>query len=254
MVTQQDEVQDSVAVDTPVVDSPVAESLAPEAPAPDTIAAQLPLVDEGPVAQPVAPEAPVARPAPPTPSVEASRIEALEAQVTSYQEQQTAQQEQQATLHFTQESTQVQQYYQEQGLDEQAAAQAAQQHYANRMQAWNSYKAQNQLGTMYEKRFGNALELAERYGVSPKELLKINSPEDMERFARQEARLRKLEKGETAARRAQVPPQTFERGAGGGTMSGDDLERGIGNGTVPMTASNLKRLEDFYKSEGLRTG
>tara|TARA_R100000008_G_C3579877_1_gene167743 strand:+ start:1166 stop:1960 length:795 start_codon:yes stop_codon:yes gene_type:complete len=98
----------------------------------------------------------------------------------------------------------------DQGMDELQAQQLTEQLKTSRQkEVQHSQNIQN-LDAYYQGKMNAAMEIGEKHGVSPKQLMNYNTPEEMEKHASSQSKVAKLEAEVARLKKEQVPPQQMD--------------------------------------------
>ena len=104
-----------------------------------------------------------------------------------------------------------------------------------------------------------AMHFAKQYGIPYNDIAQMNSPQEMESAGRSytanlnyQQQIAKLQEQVKELTQASVPPGgTFEGGASSvSELSGEALERAVGENRISLTPDVEQRLREYYKSQG----
>lgn len=261
MTTENNEqlrlVPDAEGAEAPVLDAPVVEAPAPEpvseAPAPVTPSVEVPVA-------PIVPE-PAVQPYPgaavrqPINIQEHQRLQQENAALRQQQEGLAAQHRaqtlrQQANEAATARSRQLVElgYF----TDDQSnlVTQEIQQAYEQVLGTQQQVETQKQF---FEGKANAAMYYGDQYGISPKDLMAFNTPQDMERHGLNQQEIQRLKTQVARLTKAEAPLQQFDSGvpqSSSGQLEGAQLERAVGEGSVEFTPEVAQRLIAYHKQEG----
>jgi hypothetical protein len=159
--------------------------------------------------------APAPSPAPPPPTSGAdSQLAAARAQLLTYQMQQQDAQLRQAAAQYAQQ-------LEDSGMSSADARQLAGQALQMRQQTIAAQQQAQAAAQLSEGKLAAATHYADIYKVSAKDLIKYNSPQEMEAAAKSQQELNRLRAEVNALKRTGAPAQTFASGSGntGASMS-----------------------------------
>jgi hypothetical protein len=164
-----------------------------------------------------APPVPAPAPTPVDPNVRA-QLDAAQRQLAEYQSNQQNSQLQQAASKYAEQ-------LEESGMSSSDARQLAGQALSMRQQTIAAQQQAQSSAQLAEGKLAAATHYGDLYKVSPKELIKYNSPQEMEAAAKSQQELNRLRDEVNTLKRNGVPAQTFASGSGntGASMSRDRI-------------------------------
>lgn len=199
-------------------------------------------------------------PAPETPPV--ASAEAVDHQYKQRLEQENEYYKQQAAMAGLEKQVadyEVQQHnnYVAQGYGDEQAAHMAKNDSSAQRQSYTSYVQQQQQHTQdmafREGQYKASLHYAKQYGVDAQDLLKYQTPEAMEDAAKTQSRIKELEDFKAKTEQSSVPSQRLDSPSqvSSGELSGEALENAIGRGEVELTPDRSRKLQEYYRSQGV---
>lgn len=239
----------AIEAEAPIAEAPIAEAAA-DAP----VAAPVEAAPLAPIAEAPEPALPVEEPS----QGPSARETALEQELAAARQREVAQQQayqqaanlQSARSAAAQKAEQLVQ--QGQFLPEQAQ-QLTEYFLPYETQALQLHQQAQAYAQHLEAKNNAAAEYATKYGVPHTNLMKFDSRDQMEEYAKTQSRIKLLEEREAKRTKAQVPAQTFSPGvteASTGELEGAALEDAVGSGAVDLTPAVVERLIRYQRSQG----
>jgi len=133
----------------------------------------------------------------------------------------------------------------DQGMEQAQADQMTQQLKQSRVNEQQYNQNIQNLDAYYKGKFNAAMEIGEKHGISPKELMAYDSPQDMEKHASSQSEVSKLKAEIAKLKKGQVPAQQYDNSqapAEGSTSEQRLLDKYNAGDRSPDAVAAAKRI------------
>ena len=149
-------------------------------------------------------------------------VQQLRSQLSQYQAQNAQTQAESLLKQITDEANQKAQQLEEEGIPSDRATSIAREIMESRQRELATEVQSQQQALLMQGKMNAAVHYGNMYGVSPGELVRFNSPQEMEDFARGGSEITQLKREVDNLKKGRVPSQTFDSGQGGSSGTEDD--------------------------------